>query len=137
MIRKTSILLVTQNALLNDSLETLLLNNARLRYYQATAGDYQDLLPKIHRYGPVTLIVEKEAFGEKLPGLAALLMEYSDLQIIVISSVNNDVQVYSSYQSAMTIADDLLALIRLSPPVENGRRRQTAVFPFAYATLHH
>lgn len=137
MIGKTSVLLITHHALLHDALETLLANNARLRFYQARAWDYRKLLPKIHRHGPVALVVEKEAFGEKIAELASLLLEFDNLQLIVISSVNNDVQVYSSYQATMAIADDLLAIIQPTAVAGWRRRGETAVSPSYYAALHH
>lgn len=138
MIRKTTILLVANHSLLSDVLEKLLTSNSRLRLYRAVACNYREILAGIFAQGPVTMVVEREEFGERIGELASLLLEYDDLQIIIISAVNNDIRVYASYQATLTVADDLLALITpATPRVIETRYRQTAVYPFlAHATLH-
>lgn len=108
---KINVLLVAEHSLLSDGLEKLLADNADLCLKRATPSAYQNQLQQVYRHDPVVIIVEKETFEGKLAELVHLLTEYTHLQIIMISSESNELQIYASYQANITAVSDLLATI--------------------------
>ncbi|HRQ40122.1 MAG TPA: hypothetical protein PLD25_19605 [Chloroflexota bacterium] len=111
MTKRTTALLVANHSLFGDCLEKLLADDERLCLHRTLPGQYQKRLRQIYRNSPVALLVEKEAFGEDVTDWARLLAGYGRLQILIISSESNEIQVYGSHTRTVTGAPDLLRLV--------------------------
>jgi hypothetical protein len=128
MTRNLSVLLVANQSHLGDGLEKLLVENALLNLYRASSADFRCLLDVLFRRGPVVMIVEWEAFGGDVTDLVQLLKEYNGLQIIILSSESNKIQVYACYQTTLPNVNDLTTLIlEAVRPAPKFRHRYTAV----------
>jgi hypothetical protein len=122
------VLLVGDQSLLGDALEKLLAANDQLCLYRVSVPDYQRLLAHIYGREPVVIIVEWEAFGGEIAELVQLLQDYYGLQIIIVSSESNKIQVYACYETRLPSVGDLTTLIlETARPAPKFRHRYAPV----------
>lgn len=108
---KRRVLVATREMLLGSGIESLLVHQKELDLVGLTPGSKTDLLKKISRLKPEVVILDEGTYLVSARDLLALLTEWPEIRLVVVSASENRVQIYNKRQILVTQSTDLVEMM--------------------------
>lgn len=106
------VLITGSESLLGAGLENLLTRKNTVDLLSITCGNPAELITQIKLFRPNVVILEDSVPPVNAIDLREMLRLSPDLQVVVMSSQNNLIDIYARQQATVTRVDDLIHLIQ-------------------------
>ena len=113
--RQMRVLMMTQNSLLGDALESILSQAINLLVHRILFADADGLLQATNDYQPEVIILEEGIVCESSLCLSNQWLDNGRLCIILVSPEVNQIHVHDKFRVSLTRAADFIALIENCP----------------------
>ncbi len=108
---KRRVLVATREMLLGSGIESMLVRQKELDLVGITLGNKTDLIKKISRLKPEVVILDETTYLVSARDLLALLTDWPEIRLVVVSASENRVQIYNKRQILVTQSTDLVEMM--------------------------
>jgi len=105
------ILILDEDTLFRNGIETLLAQKTRLEIIGSAAADLATATAEIERVSPNVVILNEQFAAARTHLVMHLLNTYPDLQIVALSLEHNRINVYSRQEVHVTTTNDVVSVI--------------------------
>lgn len=106
------VLIVTSELLLREGIASLLSREGDINVSTTNYIDEKTLIHEIDKYNPDVVILDERMEFSDLTNLFNLLIDYPKLRVMVLSVIDNKVNVYDKAEIIVSHSYDLISAIR-------------------------
>jgi chemotaxis response regulator CheB len=105
------ILVVENHLLLGAGLENLLSRKTKFEVVGISPRNEEELVKKIKELRPATIILDEATYQTHSNRLLTYLRSFQELQLVVVSTHNNTVQIYHKQNFLLTQVNDFIEVL--------------------------